>query len=551
VVRPPTDLSIEVQATSGARFLWDQNQSDPGDRPSGLTFRTKLGEGFTDASLTLARRIDRDYRDLELLNKVVMRAADGSVVYEGFIVELPRTVDDDHSISVSMTGWMAHAKDRKFTMVYVDRDLGAWGGMSTARRGDLLTGGRTTYDAGASTDETTGQATVTTSWTGAWSTFQPQAEAWYDAGPGNLIGRLNYSWKRQSTQVGTTAPWFWQVYASENDRLTGATSATASLVAAGPSVLQTFTPTTPLRYLMLVLGCAVAPAGADGAPYGIDWSKLAVYGNHGLTLRDGEPGEPAGVYASDVIKDIASRYSPLLDTSGVQDTTYVIQHLVWKDRTAPYDAFLQLNKYHLWNLGVWEDQGKGPRLVFEPIDLTDWDWEVRLDDQGVTFQPQGVTAEDVFNGITVSYQDVLTGTKNILTPDVYPQLADASPVNPWNLAGRTSWDELELSYPTTQAQALAVGQIMLAEQNRPKAPGTLAVREHVRDRAGNWQPASKVRAGDTVAITSLYTDAPRLIHETTYDDEQDAMTMALDAPPAVLDAYIDRLTTGLQARGLG
>jgi hypothetical protein len=83
------------------------------------------------------------------------------------------------------------------------------------------------------------------------------------------------------------------------------------------------------------------PAGADGARYAIDWSKLALYGSHGLTLRQGDTAEPLGVYASDVIKNIAARWCPLLDTSGVQDTSYVIQHLAFRDRTYPYDAFLE------------------------------------------------------------------------------------------------------------------------------------------------------------------------------------------------------------------
>ena len=42
----PLDLSVEVTAAGGARYRWDSNQ-DPGSRPQGLGWRTKIGEGST------------------------------------------------------------------------------------------------------------------------------------------------------------------------------------------------------------------------------------------------------------------------------------------------------------------------------------------------------------------------------------------------------------------------------------------------------------------------------------------------------------------------
>jgi hypothetical protein len=91
----------------------------------------------------------------------------------------------------------------------------------------------------------------------------------------------------------------------------------------------------------------------------------------------------------------------------------VIQHLAFNERTYPYDAFLEINKFHLWHLGVWE----GKRLDFRPYDLTDYDWEIRTDDPGTTFSPQGPSTEDLFNGIVVTYTDILTGVVTDVTPD--------------------------------------------------------------------------------------------------------------------------------------
>jgi hypothetical protein len=79
----------------------------------------------------------------------------------------------------------------------------------------------------------------------------------------------------------------------------------------------------------------------------------------------------------------------MLDTSGVQTNNYVVQHCAYRDPTFPYDAFLDLNKYALWHLGVWDNR----QLVYRPYDLTDYDWEIRTDDPGTTFSPQGPSTD--------------------------------------------------------------------------------------------------------------------------------------------------------------
>jgi hypothetical protein len=187
-----------------------------------------------------------------------------------------------------------------------------------------------------------------------------------------------------------------------------------------------------------------------------------------------------------------------------------------------------LNKYHLWHLGVWEGKRQ---LVYRPYDLTDYDWEIRTDDQGTTFSPQGPSTDGLFNGIEVTYTDLLTGVVDTLTPDTYTDLTDSAADNPWNVVDRDKRGEIALSSPTLAAQALELGQAALADLNRPKTPGTLTATGYIRDRAGNRQPVSKVRAGDTIAITNFPNDAPRLIVETDYDDE--SKTLKLCDRPAV------------------
>src|SRR5206468_3486810 len=97
-------------------------------------FRTKRGEGFSDSNLTLARRIDRDYVDVNLLDNVVIHGAEGSIAYEGRVQGVPRSLSSSHSLTMQAVGWMAHTRDRKMSEIYVDRDLSRWGTTSAARR---------------------------------------------------------------------------------------------------------------------------------------------------------------------------------------------------------------------------------------------------------------------------------------------------------------------------------------------------------------------------------------------------------------------------------
>jgi len=540
------DLVYEVTDAQGTQYRWGPNEP-AGRRLRNFGFRTKIGEGFSDASGQLARRIDLDYPDLELVNSFVATGADGSVAYEGRLSEMPRELAESHSIGVSFAGWMAHAKDRKFSEIYVDRDLGAWSGIPRTRRSVLLANNFNPTDGSVASDAAN-TAAVETTFTGAWvSPFMPLSEAWYDAGPGLTIGKVAYTVTRAGAETGAgAAPWFIGVVVAADQTPSVLSQSANHAGAANPSSFV-FTPTINTgRWAYFENYYQSTPSGADGNAYTLYWTNVGVYGRHNVTLYTGEPGQPGGVLASETIKDIVGRWCPHLNTDGVQTTSYVIQHLTFKDRTYPYDAFLEINKYHQWHLGVWENQ----TLHFKPYDFSDYDWEIRTDDPGTTFSPQGPSTDNLFNGITVTYTDVLTGTVGRLTPDTNTELADTNPENPWNKHGIDHWDEIELSAPTMAAQALQIGRIALSDRNRPKAPGTITVKGYVRDRAGVDQPVWKVRAGDMIAVTNFPNDQPRLIVETDYNDETKEVSLSIDRPFALLDAYLDRLGTAMKAKGL-
>lgn len=283
--------------------------------------------------------------------------------------------------------------------------------------------------------------------------------------------------------------------------------------------------------------------GTAGQTYYAHWPDLAVYGAHTVPLRG---ADPKGVFASDIIKDICTRFCPKINPGQVTPTSFVIPHLSFLNDTAPYDGFLKVNKYHRFGLEVYENR----TLRFAPIDLTDYDWEVRLDDPGTTVQLQGDDAASLANGIVVHYTDLATGRSSRLDPVALPALGDPNPDNPANRAGIRKWTSLTISSPTTQTGASQIGAAYLAEFNQTQSPGTITVSGHIRDRSGHWQQGWKVRSGDRVAVTDLPNDRPRLITNTDWQHDAKTLSISVDSSFKRLDAVLARFDVALAASNL-
>jgi len=537
---PPLDLAVEVTNAAGVRTRWDSGDKVAGNRPQGLSFNTKRGDGFSEASVTLARRIDQDYPDLNLFDDVAFVGADGSVAYEGRISAQPRSFNDGHSISVALAGWMSHARDQPFTGIYVDRDLGAWQPPSRSRQATLLSGNNPVQGFTAARDSTNALPALIMQLEGAWlSPYLPVSEALYDAGANNLVTQVYYS-TQGGPGVASGPNFTLELHGGSSDASYDIHSGDTW---AGTDFASYNTAGGARRYAAITFGFNATPGGADGAQYTLGLKNLAVYGFTNISKIG---TDPQGFAASDVIKDIAQRYCPLLNTTGVVDTTYPIPHLVFREQTDPYDAFLEVNKYHLFELGVWENK----TLTFAPADRTDYDWEVRLSDFGVTVDLQGDSVEDLANGIAVEYTDVQSSARDILLPSNVSDLADTDPDNPVNQHGLTRWTKLTISSPTTRDAAIQIGRTALTEFNAPKSPGTINVTGHLRDRAGHWQQGWKVRAGDTIAITDHPNSSPRLVTETGWNHDSKQLTVTVDSSNKRLDAILDRVGTALTAAGL-
>lgn len=534
--RPPLELCAELQNTDGTTIRLDAGATDPGNRPHGISFRTARYDGFKDAGFTLNRRIDQPQRDLALFNLLRFVGASGDIAYEGRIAGLPRSTGNPATWSIQAAGLMANARDRKFQMPFVDRAITQWTVPSLPRRAQL---------AAASVGQ--GQIPAAISAGGiVWDVpnealpAAEESDVMYDAGEGVKIARVDY----QGTRVGASWAGSFQaltVFASDVESFASGVSSETLTLDSTAHVAGSFTPS---RYLLLAARTtsAVTPAVGHQQRYDI----LSVIGDHGLTLPASGDGI-GGVLASDVLTWLIERYCPQLNASGVQATTYPIGHLAFHDRTFPYDAFLTVNSFHRWGLECWENG----TVYFRPLDLTDYDWELRLGDFGTTLDVSGAVSEEVANGIEITYTDASTGQTRTLLPDDYAELRDTNPLNPANRAGLYKATDFTINSTATLQDALQIGRSALAQFNAPKHKGSASREGYIKDRGGNWQPVWKVRAGDRVLITDSVDEEVHVVFETDYSHEpRPTIRIAVDDSFQMLDAYLDRYSNAFQARGL-
>lgn len=547
--KPPLGLSVEITTASGTNFRWGKGSGDPGNIAQHIRFSTRLGDGFADGGCSLARRIDRDYVDVNLLDDVVFSGNDGSIAYEGRIGSNPRSIDDAHSLEINAAGWMTNARDKKAQVIFIDRSFGDWSGQSVARQ-IALTAGTAAPTSGESTvDPVSKAAALKLSATGAWvSPGLPNCEAWYNA-RGLPIGSLYYAWKIASSVNSADANWSW-VAGLCTDDLATTSDTTAELRAAGPGT-GTLTATTSTKIFARVRLSYAANAGSEGVVYALYWTCLAVYGNHGLTKQGtGDATNAPGLLVSDMIRYVIDTYCPKLNSSGVTATTYPVQHAVYLDPTDPFDVIADLNKYHRFIFGVEENK----RFYYRSVDLGDYDWSVDYNEPGVTIALQGDSTDGgVYSGISVNFTDLSSGLPGRITPLTNPTtLLDTNPNNPAIEHGIDRWADISLSTPMMPADAAQIGKAALAEMNTPKGQGSITIKGHIKDRAGHWQQGWKPRAGDRVAITSSasLSDRPRLISETSWDQDSLTLTITVEDTAQRVDAFLDRLATALTAANL-
>lgn len=548
-------LALSVTSAGGRTTRWGGGELNSKDVPTGLSFSTSIPGGFKDMSCALMRRLEIDYPDEALFDSVKVYGPGAETVWEGRMVQFPRQQADQFSVQPGAVGWAAHLRDDpSFREIFVDVDLGKWGGSSVQRQLDLIALGFNPNGTQVVPDVTTGvpslQAVLQAPWAapGAGGTAKI-ADGIYDSG-GIPIGSVYYAWT--NANLGAGAPWTWQVFLDADDRFASGFDNTANLAAAGPGT-GTLTATTATRTFALAsLFYNGASGGADLTGYTLFWTKLAVYGTHGLTKQGtASATEAQGFFASDVVANVVSRSAPLLTyTTGaagsIASTTFVIPHLSFTDPTTAEDAISLVNGYHLYEWGVYDNR----QFFWRPPDPGRCTWEARLSD-GAQVSLEGDDANNIFNGVFVTYSDP-SGRRSTVGPPgsvadaTDATLVDTSVTNPVNAHGiPRRWGRLEISNTTTQAGAIQLGAVWLAEHNLPARRGQLTLTGLVQHPTQGKRPVWAVRAGDYIRIADRPNDPVRRIIETSYSHDSRQLTATLDNTVFKIEAIMERMGINL------
>lgn len=527
-MRDTNRLALSVTHSDGRITRWGPDEPNATEIPDDLTFSTQVPGGFKDLTCSLLRRIDVDYPDLGLFDSVRVYGPGNRTVWEGRMAQFPRSHGDGFEIVPGAVGWSAHlTDDPSFREVYVDRDKGSWGDIPISRK---LAGGAVSLGDFA--------------WSGAGDAlviaFPSQAL------PSQTIAEIAY--RDTPLQISDI------YYKGANTSFPSGYIARITASDAESTTAETYTPTfddtvrsqalSPVRrYLRIYVysnGSATTPTA--GAITRV--TTIAVYGTHGLTKRTITSDAP-GLYASDVIEDIVTRAAPLLSIGEIEATTYAIPHLVFAEPTTGETAIQLVNGYHGFDWGVYDNR----EFFYRASDSSRLTWQARLSD-GARLELEGDTAEQIFNGVYVTYTDPSGQKKTVGPPGATADATDASledtsATNPLNAWGITRWGMLDISEVTTQAGAIQLGSIWLGQHAVPQRRGTLTLTGTATHPLEGEVPVWRVRAGDYVSIADHPADVPRRIIETRYSHGQRTIVLNLDNTPYVLDALLHRFGAGL------
>jgi hypothetical protein len=556
--RPPLRHSIAVVTPTLRRYRWGEDEPRPENVFNGLRWGSTMPGGYDSMDCVLPRKPGVTYNDLERLTTIQVINASGSVVGEYRLERTPQTSGDQMSIAPGAVGWQAHLDDNKgVSIIFLDRELGEWNGSARARILYLAANGYNALDASVVPDAVSGVPALDVGFDdpGGWSaTYKPIVEPVYDAGPGNLIGRVKANWGIYGATAAGDGNWTFLFLANSSINLDGAGNSIPDIFtgAQGASGSADLVATVARRYagIQWFYGIAGGTASSNYR-YGMNATYLRVIGDHNLPIYGTTPATE-GLLASDMIAYALAKWCPLLRTipGSIVATNFIIPQAKFKDHTTVSEIVKQNTRFGLEDWAVWNNKTfyLNPRNA-DPMAKK---WRARIGP--AKLEQTGQQMDRLWESILVQYTDV-DGTSRVVGPpgsgvDVEDsRLKDSDPANPANVLGIPRRDKLVMGTSTTSG-AIEVGRRFLEEQKLVDRSGRASLVGHVEDDRGVMHAFSDVRAGDAVSFIDAADTSYRRIVRVSHDNASKTASVDLDAPPEGLQAVLERLGVVLAPLGL-
>jgi hypothetical protein len=557
-----TTRAFELRYKNGDVWRFGPDERDPGDVPSSISHGTQLPGGYGPGFVTLPRPPAMEADDAKLFAEgITYEAETGRPFHEGRVTGIPQV--GPSQVEIQLEGWSNATNDNKASarMIFYDKDLGAWQGMSVQDKFNLLIAGffKNLGDASVVPDSSTGEPALECGVDNPWTDL-PVVEGWYDS-EGIGIQSLDYAWKIGDTIFPTDSTWQWLAGLSTDD-FNSSSDDTGNLRAAGPGY-GTLNATALRKYafvrLINTLGGGPFTGSVDGRHYSLMWTLLGIVGPHTVPIQGSvaAPNQGRGVLVSDVLAYIIGRWCPALNyTTGpygsIEPTSYVVPHLKFTDAGAPSAMIDPItlfggNSFLPLDWGCYDNREFFAKTPGNYGSV----WYLRSD-QGSEPTSAGADAQGRLNGVQVAYDEDGSGTKRTVGPpgsgaDTETSvLADASFENPANHDGQPHWDSIDVGI-TDLGGALILGQATLLNANRKTWRGTVSAKHEVQDAAGNWHPVDAIKAGDR-AILSGGDGSELPIESTSWDGPSRSSEVTVGAAPDRIPTLLARLSEALTGR---